>query len=144
MACGWPMKKVILATLFLITITRMSLAGVDPAAQQLLIAAEQQANLLNHDAGPLQLEIDCVAQVQVPTQGHLTYRWKASDRWWRKLSMGAFQQIDVRNGEKLYTSRNAPFTPVRVRQLLSLLHIAENPDRLEAKKQKQRVERGLA
>jgi TonB family protein len=58
--------------------------------------------------------------------------------------MGAFQQIDVRNGEKLYTSRNAPFTPVRVRQLLSLLHIAENPDRLEAKKQKQRVERGLA
>jgi TonB family protein len=58
--------------------------------------------------------------------------------------MGSFQQIDVRNGEKLYTSRNAPFTPVRVRQLLNLMHIAENPDLLEAKKQKQRAERGLA
>lgn len=138
------MRKVILAGLFLLAATRLSLAGVDPVAQQLLIAAEQQADLFSRDASPFQLEVDFVAQVQVPTQGHVTYRWEAKDRWWRKVSMGAFQQIDVTNGEKLYTSRNAPFTPVRVRQLLSLLQISENPDRLDAKKQKQRVERGLA
>jgi TonB family protein len=138
------MKKVILSSLFLLATTRISLAGADPAAQQLLIAAEQQVDLFNHNAGPFKLEIDFVAQVQVPTQGHVTYRWEASDRWWRKVSMGLFQQIDVRNGEKLYTSRNAPFMPVRVTQLLNLLHVAENPDRLEAKKQKQRAERGLA
>ena len=130
--------------LFLLASTRLSQAGVDPAAQQLLIAAEQQVDLFNHDASPFQLEVDFVAQVQVPTQGHLTYRWEASGRWWRKVTMGSFQQIEVRNDERLYTSRNAPFTPVRVRELLKLLQISENPDRLEAKKQKQRPERGLA
>jgi len=138
------MNKVILTSVFLLATARLSLAGADPAAQQLLVAAEQQADLFNHDASPFQLEVDFVAQVQVPTQGHVTYRWEAKDRWWRKVSMGAFQQIDVKNGERLYTSRNTPFTPVRVRQLLSLLQVSENPDRLEAKKPKQRVERGLA
>jgi TonB family protein len=138
------MRKVILASLCFLSATRLSLAGADPAAQQLLIAAEQQADLFSRDAGPFQLEVDFVAQVQVPTQGHVTYKWEAKDRWWRKVSMGAFQQIDVKNGEKLYTSRNGDFTPVRVRQLFSLLQVAGNTDRLEAKKQKQRVERGLA
>ena len=140
------MKKVILTGLFFLLLAnaRLALAGADPAAQQLLIAAEQQADLFSHDASPFQLEVDFVAQVTVPTQGHLTYRWEAKDRWWRKVSMGAFQQVDVKNGEKLYTSRNAPFTPVRVRQLLSLLQISESPDHLQARKQKQRVERGLA
>ncbi len=138
------MNKVILATVFLLAAARLSQAGADPSAQELLIGAERQVDLFNRDASPFQLEIDFVAQVQVPTKGHLTYRWEARDRWWRKVSMGAFQQIDVKNGEKLYTSRNAPFTPVRVRQLLNSLQISENPDRLQAKKQKQWVERGLA
>jgi TonB family protein len=137
------MKKVILASIFLIAGTRISLADVDPAAQQLLTAAEQQIDLFSHDAGPFQLEIDFVAQIQVPTQGHLTYWWEAQDRWFRKVSMGAYQQIDVKNGEKLYTSRNAPFTPLRVSELLRLLSIAEGPGELRVKKQKQRVERGL-
>ena len=138
------MKKVFLSSLFLLATTPILLAGVDPAAQQLLNAAEQQADLFNQDVGPFRLEIDFVAQVQVPTQGHVTFRWEASNRWWRKVTMGLFQQIDVRNGEKLYTSRNAPFTPVRVQQLLNLLQVAENPDHLEAKKQKDRAEQGLA
>jgi TonB family protein len=138
------MKKIVLASLILVATTRLSLAETDPVAQQLLVAAEQQADLFSHDASPFQLEVDFVAQVQVPTQGHLTYRWEASDRWWRKVSMGAFQQIDVKNGDRLYTIRNAPFTPVRTIELLTLLHITENPDRLQVKKQKQRVERGLA
>lgn len=138
------MRKVILASMFLVAAARLSLAGVDSTAQQLLVAAEQQADLFNHDASPFQLEIDFVAQVQVPTQGHLTYRWEAKDRWWRKISMGTFQQVDVKNGEKLYSSRNVPFTPVRVGELLRLLPIAEDLGQLRLKKQKQRVERGLA
>jgi hypothetical protein len=57
------------------------MAGADPAVQQLLIATERQVNLFSPDASPFQLEIDFVAQMQTPTQGHLTYRWEASDRW---------------------------------------------------------------
>jgi hypothetical protein len=91
------MNKVIIASVFLLATARLSPAGADPAAQQLLVAAEQQADLFNHDASPFQLEVDFVAQVQVPTQGHVTYRWEAKDRWWRKVSMGAFQQIEERS-----------------------------------------------
>jgi hypothetical protein len=108
------MKNVSLAILILVATGRLSLAGTDPAAQQLLIAAEQQADLFSKDAGPFQLEVDFVAQVQVPTQGHLIYRWESSERWWRKVTMGLFEQIDVKDGDRLYTSRNAPFTPVRL------------------------------
>jgi len=137
------MKKGILASLFSLAAMHFALASADPATQQLLVAAEQQVDLFNRDASPFHMELDFVAQVQVPTQGHVTYKWQANDRWWRKVSMGAYQQVDIRNGANLYTSRNAPFTPIRVRQLLNLLDIADNPDRLEVKKQKQRVERGL-
>ena len=138
------MKKTALTILLVIAAAQPSLAGVDPAAQQLLVAAEQQADLFSHDASPFQLEVDFVAQVQVPTQGHVTYRWEASDRWWRKVSMGTFQQIDVKNGDRLYTSRNTPFTPMRAKELLNLLHITVSPEHLRVKKQAQRVERGLA
>src|ERR1039458_4217709 len=138
------MKRIILASLILAVATRFSQAGEDPVARQLLITAEQKADLFSHDASPLQLEVDFVAQVQVPTQGHLTYRWEASDRYWRKVSMGDFQQIDIKNGDRLYTSRNAPFTPVRTLELLSVIHVGENPNRVQIRKQKQRVEGGLA
>ena len=121
------MNRVILTTIFLFAAARLSLAGTDPAVQPLLVAAEQQVDLFNHDASPFQLEVDFIAQIQVPTQGHLTYRWEAKDRWWRKVSMGAFEQIDVKNGEKLYTSRNTPFTPVRVRQLLNVVTDLREP-----------------
>lgn len=138
------MKIAMFSALLFLTGPRLSLAGANPAAQQLLIAAEQQVDLFSHDASPFQLEVDFVAQIQVPTQGHLTYRWEAGDRWWRKISMGDFHQIDIKDGDRLYTSRNAPFTPAKTLDLLGLLHVAKNPDRLQIKKQKQRVERGLA
>jgi TonB family protein len=137
------MKEIVIASLIFVATTRLSLGATDPVAQQLLVTAEQQADLFSPDASPFQLEVDFVAQIQVPTQGHLTYRWEASDRWWRKISMGLFQQIEIKNGERLYTSRNAEFTPVRIRDVLNLISIAESPDRLQLKKQTQRVERGV-
>jgi periplasmic protein TonB len=138
------MKNIALASLILVAFTRLSLAGTDPAAQQLLVAAERQADLFNHDCSPFQLEVDFIAQMQVPTQGHLTYRWEASDRWWRKVSMGDFQQIDIRNGDLLYTSRNTPFTPMQMLNLFGLLNIGRSPDRWQVKKEKQRIEGGRA
>jgi hypothetical protein len=47
--------------------------------RQLLIDAEQQANVFHPDAGPFQLDVDFVVYVQVPARGHRTLRWKADD-----------------------------------------------------------------
>jgi hypothetical protein len=60
--------------------------------RQLLIDAEQQANVFHADAGPLQLDVDFVVYVQVPATGHLTLRWKADDTWWRRITLGDFQK----------------------------------------------------
>lgn len=57
--------------------------------------------------------------------------------------MGDFEQIEIRNGERLYTSRNLDFTPVRIRELISLLQFAEGSTGLSVKKQKPRVENGV-
>jgi hypothetical protein len=57
--------------------------------------------------------------------------------------MDAFEQIEIRNGDRLYTSRNIPFTPVRIGELISLLQFAEGSAGLLVKKQKQRVENGV-
>jgi|ERR1019366_1036840 hypothetical protein len=141
MASTLSNKKAVLASLLLlIASSRPLLAGEDPGAQQLLLAAQRQANLFSPDASPWQLEIDFVAQVRMPAQGHVTYRWEAADRWWRKVSIGDFQEIEVKNGERLYTLRNAAFTPLRITELNRLVSVARNTNHLQVKKQKQRVE----
>jgi TonB family protein len=137
------MKELILAALFLLCAFHLLLAGTDPASQQLFMTAEQQSNLFQHDASPFELDVDFLVQLQVPTQGRLTLKWEADDRWWRRIVMGDFEQIDIRNGDRKYISRNAPFTPVRIGELINLLQFTEHPERLQIKKQKQRVERGI-
>ena len=57
--------------------------------------------------------------------------------------MGDFEQIEIRNGDRQYTSRNLSFTPVRIGELISLLQFAESSEGLLAKKQKERVENGI-
>jgi TonB family protein len=139
-----PFMKILISTiLFLFCAFHLLLASTNPASQQLLITAKQQASLFQHDVSPFELDIDFLVQVQVPTQGHLSLKWEADERWWRKIVVGDFEQIDIRNGDRLYTSRNAPFTPVRIRELISLLQFAEHSEGLQVKKQKQRVERGV-
>ncbi len=117
----------------------------DEAAVQLLTSAEQQGNLLRDARSPIRLEVSFVAQQEVPVHGHLSLRWAAKDRWWRKVDLGDFQQIEIRNGEKLYTIRNLPFTPFRVGELISLLQFAPapSPESLVVKKQKRQVENGI-
>lgn len=137
------MKSLVLVILLLLTATPLALAGLDPAAQQLLVSAERQVDLFSQDASPFQLEVDYSAQVNTPLHGHLTLAWESKDRWWRLVTLGDFQQLEVKNGEKLYTRRNVHFTPLRVRQLLSMLYVSEDPNSLRIKKEKQQVEQGL-
>jgi TonB family protein len=137
------LKKLIPTTLFLFVACHLMQAAADPAAQQLFIAAEQQANLFLRDASPFELNIDFLIQMNVPTKGRLTLKWEAEDLWWRRIITDEFQQIDIRNGDKLYISRSLPFTPVRMRELPTLLQIGEHAEELELKKAKHQVERGV-
>ncbi|HSZ63513.1 MAG TPA: energy transducer TonB [Terriglobales bacterium] len=136
------MKKLVIAIAFFLCSFSPLVGATDPAAQQLLLMARRQASL--HDqANPFEMGVDFVVQIAVPTQGHLTLKWAAKDRWWRKIVMGSFEEINIRNGERLYTSRNIGFTPVRIGELIDLLQFAENSEGLLVKKQKQRVENGI-
>lgn len=136
------MKNIVLISLLLI-ICIPSYGGTDPALQELLVSSRQQANLFEDKIQPYQLEVDFNVKQATSLQGHLTWRWKAKDHWWRKIVMGSFVQIDVRNGDKLYISRNADFTPIRIRELIDLLQFADDAGISTAKKRKERSEHGL-
>lgn len=56
--------------------------------------------------------------------------------------MQGFDQTEIRNGDRLYTSRNIDFTPIRIGELVSLLQFAEGSESLVVKKQKQHLENG--
>src|ERR1700745_4202231 len=137
------MKKLILTTALFIGSLPLLTGSTDPASQQFLITAMQQASLFHDQARPLQLDVDFLAQMNVPTQGHLTLKWEAKDRWRRRIVMGDFEQTDVRSDDRLYTIRNASFTPVRIKELVSLLHFADGSEGLLAKKQRKRAENGV-
>ena len=137
------MKKLIQTTALLICSFSSAFGTSDPMAQQLLITAKQQASLFQNQGSPFQLDVDFVLQINVPTAGHLTLKWEGKDRWWRKIVMQGFEQIEIRNGDRLYTSRNMDFTPIRVGELVSLLQFADGSDSLTVKKQKQRLENGV-
>jgi TonB family protein len=135
------MKAIIVAAALLISAPCL-LAGSGPDAQQLLATANQQREIFGDHGTPLELQIDFVAQLNVPTNGHLTLRWAAKNRWWAKVSMGAYLQISIQDGEWTYTARNLGFTPIRVRQLINLIGLTEEPPYI-GKKARQRSEDGV-
>jgi len=137
------MKKLILATTLLVCGSAPLFAGNNHDVQQQFITAEQQADLFHDAARPFQLEVDFIAQLNIPTQGHLTLKWEGQERWWSKVVMGEFEQITIRNGAKLYISRNADSTPFRLRELTNLLYFANMQEEHIAKKQRHRVENGV-
>ncbi len=136
------MKSHILTAALLIAAPVPLLADSDPAAQQVLAAAEMQSHIFGDQNDPLDLEVDFQAQFNVLVQGHLSVRWQSKDRWWSKVVMGGFQQVTLQNGERLYTLSNHP-APLRLRELTRLIHFAQAPGVLTAKKMKQSVVNGL-
>jgi TonB family protein len=135
------MKQLIMAAILFGAVCSAA-AGGDDATQDLLTRAEQQADLFSEEAGPFQLDVNFVMQTQPPIEGQLSLKWQGHDRWWRSIVAGDFRQIDVRNGEKLFTSRNYSSTPLRILELLELLQFA-HPDDTSATKQSQRSENGV-
>jgi TonB family protein len=137
------MKKLLLIAAAGLCYLRPALATVDPAVQQSLIVAEQRADLSSDESGPFQLEVDFVAQLNVPTRGHLSLRWEKKGRWWRDVVLGDYQQIEVKDGEWHYTKRNADFTPLPVGNLINLLSFGAGSENLAAKRVKRRTENGV-
>jgi TonB family protein len=135
--------KVIIAIAALLVSCPCVFASTNPDAQQLLATALQQSDIFGDHGTALELQVDFVAQLNVPTTGHLTVRWAAKDRWWSKVSVGGFDQIRIQNGEWSYTARNLDFTPIRVQELINLIHLTESSV-YEGKKAKERTENGMS
>jgi TonB family protein len=131
------MKKLIQMTAILLCSFSVVLGATDPAAQELFVTAKHQASLFHNQGSPFQLDVDFILQMRVPMAGHLTLKWAATDRWWRRIDMPGFEQIEIGNGDMHYTTRNLDFTPIRVGELFGLLQFAEGSEYLVVKKQKQ-------
>ncbi len=122
------MKHFVLTAVLIAASSRAMLAAPEPPTQEMLTAAQKQADLLGGQGEPFQLGMDFVADAKTgvgPTAGHFELKWEAKDRWWRQIELGGFKQTEIRVGSKLYTSRNAGFTPLGVREFLSLLEFAQ-------------------
>jgi hypothetical protein len=137
------MKKLVLMAVVIPLVISAASASTESDAQQLLITANHRASLFYEQSNPFQLDVDFAAQVNVPMQGHLTLKWEAPNRWRRTIAMGDFEQTEVRIADRLYTSRNVPFTPLRVSDLIHLLLFAENSEKLQVRKSKSHNDSGI-
>jgi len=111
-----------------------------PATPNLLEVASRQIALLNDSDRPFLMDVDFTVSVNSPMQGHLRLRWEAKDRWWSRVSMGKFEQVKFQKGEWTYTLRNVDFTPKQINDLVNLLHVGNEYDKLVTRADKQRVE----
>ena len=136
------MKKFLLSSLLLL-VPHLASAGATPDAEQILSEAARGTNVFVADTAPFLLESSFNVQVQVPTEGHLTIRWASNNRFVRHVDTGGFQQTEIRKGESLFTSRNLPFTPLRVTELISLLSGVSDSAGMKIKKQRTRQEHGV-
>lgn len=119
-------------------------AGVDPAGEQALISASILVDIRAADAKPLQLEISFRAQINAPQDGHFTLKWASKDLWWLQITMGDYRQLEVRKGDTLYISRNAPFTPLRITELWDLIGVfSGNPEYWQVKKVRHEAQDGV-
>jgi TonB family protein len=139
------MRHGLIVGLFLLFLSvTSSIAAGGLAEQELLSTAASLVDLGSSNAKPFQLDADIKAQLNVPVDGHLTLKWVAKNRWWRKTTMGDYSELNIRNGDMLYTKRNGPFTPLRVRELFRLISVFEfDPTNWQVKKTKMQMINGV-
>lgn len=114
-------------------------AGDDSADRKLLADLTEQVNIDSASAKPFQLDIDFTAMIRFPQTGHLTVKWESKDLWSKEVDLADFRQKTIRKGDTLYTSRNGPFTPLRITELQDLITVfsADCADCLQIKGKKQ-------
>ena len=128
----------------LITVSGCCLAEVNSADQQRLTEASDRVDIRSPGAKSFQLDADFTAQVNTPQDGHFTLKWVTNNLWSQEIAIGDYRQLNIRKGDTLYISRNAPFTPLRIRELLDLLDVfSAQSDSWQIKKIKQQVRDGI-
>jgi hypothetical protein len=138
----WKVLAIFGVSVLLSTI--LGLADVGPADQQLLTAAADLVDIRSTSAKSFQLDASFSAQVNIPQDGHLTWKWVAKDLWSQEITMAGFHQLSVRKGDSLYISRNTPFTPLRITELQDLLKVLSvDVDEWQIKKIKHQVQSGI-
>jgi len=95
-------------------------------AEEIVAAAEKQADLLGGQPGVFELDVNFAASMNRAMVGHLELRWESKDHWWRHIEMDNFTQTMMRNGGKIYTSSNVHYVPAEVTELINLLGFAED------------------
>ncbi len=121
------MKNLVVTLLLLIAFGSLAFAAKDPPAKQVITTAQKEADLLGERGDPFRLNVNFVADAQTgtgPVDGYFQLKWGDKDHWWRQIDLGGYRQTDIRVGKKLYTSRNAGYTPIAVREFLSLMNFA--------------------
>lgn len=114
------------------------------SGQGTLESAAKLSDITKGDHGPFEMEGDFTAQVNTSLTGHFVYRWKAKNEWWRKITMGGFEQIEVFKGDTRSIVRNMNFEPERVTELKDLLWNRQSYDDFYIRKQKNRKVHGVA
>lgn len=114
----------------------------DDHAQQLLDSASALVNISAENSKPFQVTADFHVQAAVPADGHVVWKWASKNQWSREITLLDYYQLEVRKGDNLYLTRNAPVTPLRVRDVLGLLGVF-NSGHEQAGKVKRRNEGGV-
>ena len=140
---GGNMGRVV-CILMLLFANGASLFGDDSVGQQLLKTSSDQVDIRS-DGRPFRLEADFTAHINVPQNGHLTWQWMSKNLWSQEIVLGEYRQLNIRKGDTLYISRNLPFTPSRITELLDLLVVlSADADEWLVKKTSRQVNAGIA
>lgn len=138
------MLRQFLVVLLALAASTPLLASDRVAPQSVLDDAIRQTGLLENPAHAFVLDADFTAQFSQPVQGHVELRWAAKDRWWSRVIVGDFEQVKFKTGEWTYTTRNAPYTPPQVNDLLNLLDPPKGYEKLIARKMKIKSQSGAS
>lgn len=115
----------------------------DTTAPDLLTATSRLVDIRSNGDKPFQLDADFTAQTNLKLEGHLIWKWSAKDLWSQEIRMGDYREVSIRNGDTLYVSRNAPFTPLRVTQLQGLLTVFSAEQNWKVRKLKHQTQNGI-
>jgi TonB family protein len=144
------MKRIVFASVILAAFASPSMATEYASEQQTLTSAHEFADLFQGKTEPFDLEVAFTAQFKGPIQGHISLKWKSEDQWRRKIEVGGFQQVTVKNGEMVYTTRNSyttknfSYTPPKILQIFNLLGFKRRQDEYIAQKRKDRAQNDVA
>lgn len=120
------------------------LAEGDPVSEQRLKSASDLLAIRSEGSKPFWLDADFTAQINVPQNGHLTWKWADKNLWSQEITLGDFRQLNIRKEDTLYISRNLPFTPMKISELQDLIKVFSfDPDEEHAKGMKRESVNGV-